>query len=646
MTKFFIIAGLIVLALVLAPVAYLGQRHGETARFAGKVVLYNSYPEKIKTIDPTMCGDTIGATMQANVYEALYSYHYLKRPAEVVPLLAEGMPEISADGKTYTIKIRKDVEYAPNPCFGVDAEGRPQTRKLRAADFVLTFMRAGDGHLHSPMAWSFLSGQIVGLDEYHKKTQAYPRGDFSRYDLPVEGVRALDDHTLQLKLTQPYPALVYVLAISIYCPIPQELIRYYLERTPAHVKDSSSGRYKRINGGGTVIPMLNRTAEITQAPMAVGTGPYMITIWERGSRIIFERNPNFHEDYYPTEGGPGDKEAGLLDDAGKRTPFIDVIYSQCITEDFSMWMQFLAGQQDVGGIPRDVFSQVIRPDKSLGEKWQKRGIRLMTYEDPSVYWLGFNMDNAVLKASPSLRRAMCLAFDVESYLKVLHNGRGKRAVNILPSSFPVFEEAGPGPYYRYDLAAAKSMLEEARHELGKAKMLAAESKIPEISIDLGGLDETSRRMGEFIKQQFNAIGVPVRIQLNDWPTLQQKVHNKQVQIYVMGWHADYPDPENFLQLFYGPNITKGTNNTNYRNAEFDELYRKIIIMPDSPERREICARMVRMLSEDVPVLLLSEPVNFVLAYDYVKNSKRHPFGYGMTKYIRLDTERRSELRGD
>jgi ABC-type transport system substrate-binding protein len=126
--------------------------------------------------------------------------------------------------------------------------------------------------------------------------------------------------------------------------------------------------------------------------------------------------------------------------------------------------------------------------------------------------------------------------------------------------------------------------------------------------------------------------------------LQQKVHNKQTQIYAMGWHADYPDPENFLQLFYGPNTDKGTNSTYYRNPEFDDLYRKILVMPDSPERREICAKMVRMINEDVPVLLLAEPTVYVLKYDYIRDYKRHPIGYGMTKYIRLDTQRRKQLQ--
>lgn len=642
MVRFVIIAFFVVLVLVFGPVFLLSWAGREISRYDGKVVLWSSYPSKIKTIDQTMGGDTTSATMQGNVYEPLYAYDYLKRPVEIMPALAEDMPEISEDGLTYTIRIKRDVYYAPNPCFGVDEQGQALSRPVRAGDFVLSFLRAADNHLLTPMAWSFLSNRIVGLNEYHEKTKAYRQGDFTRYELPVDGIRALDNQTLRIELVEPFPAFVYLLAMHTYSPVPPEVIEYYLERAPAHVE--RNGRYEPVGGGGREIPMVNRTPEFTHHRMAVGTGPYMITAWARGNRIVFERNPLYRDERYPSEGTPEDKKAGLLVDAGKRLPLIDVLYYQHVPQEFSMWMKFLSGQLDTSSIPRDVFSEVITPNKELAEEWQKRGIQLVTFDEPTVFWFGFNMQDPVISASKSLRQAMCLAFDVESYIEVLLNGRGRRAVNTLPSSFPVYEEAGPGPYYRLDREAARAKLEDARRELAAAGLLTSAGQIPQITIDFGSQDDYSRKQGEFAKQQFDAIGVPVRIQLNDWPTLQQKVHNKQVQMYAMGWHADYPDPENFLQLYYGPNIEKGTNSTNYRNPEFDDLYRRILSMPDSPERREICARMVRMLNEDVPMLLLAEPMAFVLKYDYLRNYKRHPIGYGMTKYLRIDTERRKELK--
>ncbi len=631
MGKFFAIAALIVLALAVAPVVYLSTQ--KEVSFEGKTVLYNPYPAKVKSIDPVTGGDTTSAAMQAQVYEGLYTYHYLKRPVEVIPQLAEVLPEFSQDDRVVTIRLKPNIKYAPNKCFGVDENGRPKSRAVKADDFVLAFKRIADFHLPSPLAWSFLAGRIVGLDNYRKTCSKYREGDFSRYDLPVEGLKALDELTFQIKLKEPYPQLLYVLAMHTYAPIPREMIDYYLAGT-------KGGPNKRA-----IKPIGECTAQITRPAEMVGTGPYRLTRWDRGSLMIFERNPLYDHGFYPTEGEPGDREVGLLDDAGKRVPFIDVLYYECVLEDMPRWFRFLSMQSDVSGIPSDVFQMVINPNQELLDKWKKRGIKLVKYAQPSVFWLGFNMEDPVVGGSNYLRQAMSLGFDVETYIEVLFNGRGLPARNILPRTFPAHEEAGPSPYARYDLEAAKKKLADARRELAALGQLDSEGRIPEVTIDLGGRDEMSRRMGEFFRQQFEPLGLRVKIELNDWPTLQQKVHNKQVQLYTMGWHADYPDPQNFLQLFYGPNVEKGTNSTNYQNPEFDRLYEQTTTMTDMEKRISIYVDMVRMLNEDCPVLLMSEPIYFVLAYEWMLNYKRHPIGYGMTKYLKIDTELRDKQGG-
>jgi ABC-type transport system substrate-binding protein len=217
-------------------------------------------------------------------------------------------------------------------------------------------------------------------------------------------------------------------------------------------------------------------------------------------------------------------------------------------------------------------------------------------------------------------------------------------VNVLPSTFVGHKEAGPGPYYTLDMDRANKKIADARKELGKLGLLD-NGAIPQLELDLGGTDEMTARRGQFIQQQFAKIGVDLKINLNDWPKLQEKVNNKQIQMFTMGWHADYPDAQNFLQLFYSPNIEKQTNNTNYSNRAFDKLYDRISTMQDSPKRTELYAKMVNMISEDVPVLLLTEPEGYVLFYRWVKNVKPHPIGYGFTKYWRIDTKLRRKLGG-
>jgi ABC-type transport system substrate-binding protein len=170
--------------------------------------------------------------------------------------------------------------------------------------------------------------------------------------------------------------------------------------------------------------------------------------------------------------------------------------------------------------------------------------------------------------------------------------------------------------------------------------------LPPLTLDIGGQQEDQRRMGEFIQGQFRKIGIDLKIELNDWPTQQKKVHNKQCQIYAMGWHADYPDPENFLQLYYTPNIERGTNNCNYSNPEFDAMYEQVAVMPPSPRRTGTYVKMIRMLNEDCPVLLLTEPISFVLVQPWVHNLKPHPFPYGFGRYTRIDVEARRKAGGE
>jgi ABC-type transport system substrate-binding protein len=630
MKSFYVIAALVAAALILSPMLLL--EGPDQTLYAGKVVSFGTYGAEVKSLDPATCGDTTSAGIQGNFYEGLYCYHYLKRPVEVIPQLAEGLPQISDDGLTYTIGLKAGVKYFRNPCFGHDGNGRPATRTVRAEDFVLAFKRIADYHINTGLAWAFLSGRIAGLDDWREKSRTYEAGDFSRYDLPVEGLQAVDELTLRIRLRENFPQMIYVLAIGVYAPIPREAVDYWLASTD----DGQGGRES--------IPPAKRTTEFRRPEEVVGTGPYLLTKFVRGGVIVLERNPEFREDYYPAEGAAGDAEAGLLADANRRVPFVDVQYLDFVQEDYTAWELFLSRQVDASGIPKETFEFVIRPNKELAEQWQRRSIRLHKYAQPVVFWLVFNMEDPVLGASKSLRQALCLAFDVESYIKVLYNGRGIRADNILPSDIKGHDEAGLGPYNRLDVPAAREKLEQAKAELAAAGKLI-DGQIPELTLSMGGTDRATARMGEFVQQQFAKIGVRLKFELMDWPTLQEKVNNKQTQVYTMGWHGDYPDAENFLQLFYSPNIAKGTNNANYAHKDFDRLYEQVRTMNDSPQRTALYVQMVRMISEDCPVLLLSEPLSFVLTYDWVRNVKAHPFGYGFFKYRQIDTAQRRRLGG-
>ena len=611
-----------------------------SAKASGRATVYRlTYGDDVKSLDPATCGDEMSSTIQANFYEGLYAYHYLKRPVEVVAQLANGMPDISADGLTYTIPIKPGVVFHRNPCFGKDITGKHQwaARCVTARDFVLALKRVADYHINTGLAWAFLANRIIGLDEYREKTRQFKGGDFTRYDLDVEGISAPDDRTLVLRLKSPFPQLIYVLAMHVYAPVPREVIDY-------HLATKDDGR-----GGRVPMPVEQRSSEIMEQEEVVGTGPYVLTTFKRKWKIVMDRNPDFRDDRYPSDGEeasadyPGDLAMGLLADAGKRVPFVDEINYRYIEEDYASWMLFLSRQIDAGPIPVEKFQAVITPGKDLTDAWKKKHIVLSRVTKPSIYWIVFNMEDPLLGKSKALRQALCLCYDVENEIKILYNDRGRRATNIVPSDFKGHSFAGPGPYFRYDTAEARVKLAEAKKQLGAAGLLT-NGEIPEIKFDLSD-GPYSLRMADFARQQFSKLGLKVKCVFNDWPTLQRKVENKQTQMYTMGWVADYPDAENFLQLFYSGNIDKGTNNANYKNARYDSLYRVIRTMQDCPLRTELYGRMIRIVSEDCPVLLMTESESFSLYYDWIKNVKQHPIGFGFAKYRRIDAAQRDREIG-
>ncbi len=261
------------------------------------------------------------------------------------------------------------------------------------------------------------------------------------------------------------------------------------------------------------------------------------------------------------------------------------------------------------------------------------------------------MQDKVVGKSVSLRRAMCLAFNVEKYIDVLYSGRAKRAVNVIPSTLRGHKETGASPYAKYDLDQARKFLVKAKQELVAAGVIKPGQDIPEITLDVVDTDELSRKGAEIAQGQFKAVGLRVKIQTNDWATYRKKLRKKQFQMFPMGWQADYSDAENFLQIFYSPNIKGGANGmgygangTGYSSKEFDKLFEQAATITDEPKRIPLYAKMARRVANDCPVILLSEPVQFTLVHGWAHNYKPHPVAPGLDKYMRIDAAARRKAQ--
>lgn len=599
------IGSVVLLGLAVLLVHGCGESGSGSASAVGEdgkplVVTYGAISSKVRGMDPMDIGDTTSSSMASNIYDTLYQYHYLKRPYEIIPSLAAAMPEVSEDGLVVTIKIRDDVVFQDDECFEA-SEGKG--RKLVAGDLVYSWKRVADIKNISKNWWIF-DGRIKGFDEFREYTKGVEKKEDVDYSRPVEGLKVLDDHTLQITLVKPWPQLAYYLAHLPTAAVAREAVAYYGE-------------------------------EIINHP--VGTGPYRLAEWRRGSKIVLERNPTFREEFYPSEGGPGDAEKGLLADAGKRLPLIDRTEISVIEESQPLWYKLMRGELDIGGIPKDNFDTAIDDSRMLTPDLVEKGIVLEKYEDPATYWYGFNMEDPVIGKNLPLRQAMNLAFDRETFLEKFRNKRGAPARGVLPPMIAGYDEDINSPYTVYDTDLAKQKLKEAEAVHG--------GPIPTIVLTMPGTDSNARQAGQFITRAFEQIGLAIEVDYMDWPSAQEKVKTKSAQMFAMGWMADIPDPENFMLLFYGPNESPGANNMNYKNAEVDSLYEKIVEMEDSPERVELVRRMQQQVVDDLPCVFNLHGVAYVLHYDWLKNYKPHVFGYGLGKYRNIDVELRRERLG-
>ncbi|MGH2270198.1 ABC transporter substrate-binding protein [Anaerohalosphaeraceae bacterium U12dextr] len=565
----------------------------------GEMVICRPMISKVQTLDPTNTRDIYSAMVVSQICEQLYVYHYLKRPYQLIPLLAESMPDISDDGKTYTIRIKQGVRFQDDPCFP-DGKGR----ELKASDFVYAFKRLANAR-YASQNWSIFDDRIVGLNEFRDYSKGFKKEWDVDYSRPVEGVQALDDYTLQLKLTRPWPQILE-LALNDYCtsPVPFEAVQYY-------------------------------GVDIVSHP--VGTGPYRLKTWQRSSYIELEKNPNWRGELYPSEGEPEDEENGLLADAGKPVPFADRIIFRIIEEDQPNWLLFMRGRLDVMYIPKDHFDKVMMPDKKrLSSFMQDQQIQLTIFNDPSTFWVGFNMKDPILGPNLPLRKAISRAIDRQKYIDILFNGRVQVAHGLvspgLNSYDPNIADYG---YSKFDLNEARALLKEAETIHG--------GPIPKLVLAMPGTDTLPKQMGQLLQRMLEQAGIQIQVDYMDFPTYMEKQNKGQCQMFISGVSASCPDAMDFLEMFASKYFAPGSNKFFYSNPEFDALYEQVAVMQDSPERLALYRKLEHMILKDYPAAFMTHRITFYLGHDWYKNFKPFVFGYGVLKYHRVDVEQRDRF---
>ena len=660
---------------------------------ASQNTVYTSMIENTpRHLDPTASYWSNDTLVTYQVYEPPYGYHYLKRPIELAPKSAEKVVTpiyLDKDGKrlpddapgalvaesVYEIPIKKGILYQPHPAFAADEKGRYRyhdmkagdigkrrtpvefestgTRELVAEDFVYALKRHATTRITTPIFGVF-SEYVLGLKDYGeliKREDALLRKgtdpasldkpflDFRRW--PLAGATAPEKHLLRIRLQGKYPQWKYWMQMTFMAPVPWEADAFYAQ--PG---------------------MAERGMTLDQWP--VGTGPYMVTTFEKDRRIVMTRNPNYRGEPYPCEGTPEDKAAGLLADCGKKTPFVDTIVSTVEREGTPQRNKFRDGYYDLevfeGTNTGNSYIEEMLDSDEVRVEYEKKGFNFLKYADVDNRVIGFNMidptlgggDTAEGKArARKLRQAIVIAIDWDEYSKIFPKSGGRTAMGPLPEGIPGSREGTPaginpvthkwvnGKAVRRSIDEAKQMMVEAGYPQGRD---ASSGKPLVINYDFYSAPTPENRPGiDWVVRQFAKVDIQLEVRATDNNQFQDKVRKGKHQVFWNGWLADYPDAENFLFLFYGPNaksVSDGENTANYQNPEYDKLFAQLKMLDDGPEKQAVIDKMVTILQQDAPWSLGFYPWSSTAVQSWVHNSKPAVLIRDHGRYLKLDTQAR------
>ncbi len=661
----------------------------------GEKTLFSAFGGRSpKTLDPQRSYSSDEAPYVYSIYEPPYQYAYLERPYKLEPRSAEAVAApvyLDKDGSVlpadapadqiaesiYDIRIKKGIFYAPHPAFAKNADGSPRyfdlspeeaarvrspldlperaARELTAKDFANGIRRMASPQTVSPL-FGAMSRRIAGFEAYGEalarrwkaSTDAGERAD-AYLDLwadPLPGVEVLDKHTLRIRVVGKYPQFSYWLAMSFFAPVPEEAERFYAQ------------------------PGL-RANNVTLDTWPVGTGPFMMTVFEENRRHEMRRNPNFHGAAYPCRGEPGDKEAGLLDDCGKLLPMVDRVVFDIEKEAVPLQTKFLQGYYDSPMIDRvDTglgFLVAMEDDPDKAALYKEKALQFPKTVQASVWYLGFNWLDPVLGAGKTpeeaersrlLREAIAIAVDWEENIAIFQKNQGTPAHGIVPPGLFGYREDGPEAFnqyvYRKDDAGRT-----VRRSIEDARRLMAQAGYPDgrdaktgkpliLNFDYQQASQGSKAYLEWYQRQFAKLDIQLEIRATDYNRFQDKMSKGAAQIFLWGWNADYPDAENFLGLFYGPNGKVkfgGENACNYESEAFDKAFREMRMLPDGSRKQELIDEMTEILQKDAPILFGYFPPGAAAFQSWVGNVKPSGQVQNHLQYLKVDSEKRLESIG-
>jgi ABC-type transport system substrate-binding protein len=537
----------------------------------------------VETLDPARAPELGTVNSIAPLFHQLLTYDYGSRPVQLIPYAAVALPQISADRRTYTLKLRPGLLFAPHPAFG----GKP--RELVAEDFVYSWKRVADP-ANSSMSFSALEGVIEGLDDAvgRARREAKPFD----YAATITGLRATDRYTLQIRLTRPDPTFIYNLAYGGLSAVPREVV------------EAEGAEFSR---------------------KAVGSGPYQLARFQPGTRLDVVRNPNFKPLPWALF-APNVPIDGPLAKAmrGRTVPMVERVEMLRIPEPSTAVLALTRREIDMVVNARPA---LVYDGTTLKAPLREAGIRAERAPDQGMFLLQFNMRDATIggmaPAQVALRRAIAMAIDDGEWLRTFEQGIGTVRQHIIGPDI-----AGYDPAYRnpnaYNPATANALLDRMGYKRGADGWRRRPDGSPLELRMINGVTSESRRLAEFMKRSLNAISI--RLDFDSMPggDRLKRLSTCQFQVTTMSFGGGAPDGVSAMGNFHSPAI--GTINFScYHNDDFDRTYEQLRVMPAGPERAPVFAKLTSLLDAHAPARILPSADDVTLIGPRVQGFAVNPY---------------------
>ncbi len=554
--------------------------------------------------DPVQTSDTYSKILISNMFDALYVYDYLSRPMVIRPALAQGMPDITNDYKTWTVKIKPGIVFADDPAFG------GKKREVTAQDVVYTYQRHYDPKNKSQNVYRLEGEKLLGLTE--QKAAAAKAGGKFDYDRPNIGVRALDKYTVQFNLAEPSPRFLFNLTdTGSFGIMAREVVEKYGDKIMEH---------------------------------PVGTGPYMLSEWKRSSKITFVKNPNFREELYDQKPPDNDARSQAIAEhmKGKRLPLIDRIEVSIIEEAQPRWLSFLGGEFDLLERLPNTFAYQVTPNNQLAPNVAKKGIQMDQAPALDVTFTYFGMENPIVGGytpeKVALRRAIALAYNSDEEVRLTRKNQAFLSQGpITPITFgfdPKFksemsEFSRPKAMALLDLYGYTDKDGDGWRDMPDGSPLLLEYATSP--------DALSRELNELWKKNMTAVQIKMVFKVAKWPEQLKASRQGKLMMWGLAWGGTDSDGETFLQLGNGP-AKGGANHARFDLPEFNRLFMQQRSLPDGPERLELMQKAAKLMIAYMPYKTNGHRFMTDLTQPWVVGYRRHPVGsFGFWKYLDIDT---------